>query len=107
MRFLLCQLLSENENVDGDETGEGDGNGPVQLQNQRDMPMVALSKLPAAKEPKKWAMAAIIAMFAISDSHWKATFPAMYRLLPATVPMSRLLIIISFPSTKKLVMANF
>ena len=82
--------------MDGNETGEGDGNGPMQLQNQRDMPMVALSKLPAAKEPKKWAMAAIMAMFAISDSHWKAILAAIWLLQSGTAAMRRLLIIINW-----------
>ena len=36
-------------------------------------------------------MAALLAI----PSHWKATFPAIYRLLSGTIPMSRPLIIMA------------
>ena len=50
--------------------------------------------LPAYSAASSAVTALIIAMFAHSEHHCSATLPAIYFLLSATVPMSRLLIII-------------
>ena len=52
--------------------------------------------VPANSPARKRVTHAIMAMFAASESHWKATFAAMYFLLSPTVPISRLLIIMRF-----------
>ena len=58
----------------------------------------AASRLPPSALPEKRpasnaVIAAIMAIFASRESHCRRTFPAMYRLLSPTVPISLLLII--------------
>ena len=55
------------------------------------------SAVPAHSAASRRQTAPVSRMFAASDTHWNATPAAMYFLLSLTMPISRVLIIVSLP----------